>query len=455
MSARTFYIYTLGCQMNVYDAERVAAALRGRGWQDSPVVEEADLVVVHTCAVRAKAEQKAFRLIGRLEPLKRRRPGILLAVGGCVAQQQGERLLERAPHVDLVFGTHAVARFPALVERRLQDPRPLVDVVAAEEPAPEGPDEAHPGPSLVSRYVTIMRGCDNFCAYCVVPHVRGPERSRPAEEVLAEVRACVAAGAREVVLLGQNVNSYGAKEGWGGFARLLERVNAVEGLRRIRFTTSHPKDLTDELISAFGRLEKLCPHIHLPVQSGSDRVLAAMNRRYTRAHYLDKVSKLRDSFPGIAITSDLIVGFPGETAEDFAETLSLLRHARFDGVFAFMYSDRPNTPAAGLEPKVPPGEKRRRLQMVLGMQEEITSAIHLALVGTRQEVLVEGPARLPRGGGGGGPAEARWTGRTAANKIVHVRAGNGGGRPLTPGACVAVRIERAHAHSLSGVLDPG
>ncbi len=452
MDGKSFYIYTFGCQMNAYDAERIARFLRGRGWSAAPSAEAADLVVVNTCSVRAKAEQKAWSLLGRLEPLKRGRPERLLAVGGCVAEQEGGRILERAPHVDLVFGPRAVERLPELVEKRLRERKPLVAVGTDEESPPEAEALPGEGPAGVSRYVTIMQGCDNFCAYCVVPHVRGRERSRPPDRILAEIQAYVAEGAREVVLLGQNVNSYGAKEGWGPFPRLLAAVNEIEGLRRIRFTTSHPKDLTDELATAFGRLEKLCPHIHLPVQSGSDRVLAAMNRRYSRRHYLDKVARLRDSLPGIAVTTDLIVGFPGETEEDFEATLRLLAEVRFDGVFAFMYSDRPNVAAAGLAPKVPPPEKRRRLQVLLRMQEEITAAIHRALVGTRQEVLVEGPGR-PLRSLEGKEGVSRWTGRTPGNKIVHFETGGPRGKIPRPGDVVVVRITQAHAHSLSGLLD--
>lgn len=454
MGAKSFFIYTFGCQMNVYDSERIARSLRGSGWSASPSAEAADLVVVNTCSVRAKAEQKAFSLLGRLEPWKRQRPQRLLAVGGCVAEQEGGRLLERAPHVDLVFGPRAAGRLADLVEKRRRGRKPLVDVGGDGEAPPEAEPLPQERPSPVSRYVTIMQGCDNFCAYCVVPHVRGPERSRPPERILAEIRVCVAEGAREVVLLGQNVNSYGAKEGWGPFPRLLARVNEIEGLRRIRFTTSHPKDLTDELASAFGRLDKLCPHIHLPVQSGSDRVLERMNRRYTRGHYLDKVARLRDSFPGIAITTDLIVGFPGETLEDFEATLRLLEEVRFDGVFAFMYSDRPNVPAAGFSPKVPSQEKRRRLQALLRLQEGITAGIHRALVGTRQEVLVEGPGR-PIRSLGGKEGVTRWTGRTPGNKIVHFEFGGPPGRIPQPGDEVVVRITQAHAHSLSGVSEEG
>jgi tRNA-2-methylthio-N6-dimethylallyladenosine synthase len=298
-----------------------------------------------------------------------------------------------------------------------------------------------------------MRGCDNFCAYCVVPHVRGREISRAPEAILHEIRGLCAAGVREVTLLGQNVNSYGAKEGACSFAQLLEQVNEVDDLARIRFTTSHPKDLTPELIASFAALDKLCPHIHLPVQSGSNRVLACMNRRYTREHYLDNVANLRNSCSQISITSDIIVGFPGETRADFEATLDLMQQVEFDSVFAFMYSDRPNTPARLLADKIPEREKRERLHALLALQERITAAKHLTLVGTVQDVMAEGfskrPAVAARASG------RQWTGRTPGNKIVHFCDGGSGadaGR-IRPDRTVPVRIERALAHSLWGCLE--
>ena len=311
---------------------------------------------------------------------------MIVGVAGCVAQQEGARLLARAPYVDLVIGTRAVQRLVDLVRRAEAGERPIVDVDLAAPAA----DILEPPPAQtsggISRFVTIMRGCDNFCAYCVVPHVRGRETSRRPEAILAEVRGAV----REITLLGQNVNSYGAQEGLCSFAELLTRVNAVEGLARIRFTTSHTKDLTRELIGAFGRLDKLCPHIHLPVQSGSDRILERMNRRYTRAHYLDIISKLRDSCDQIAVTTDMIVGFPGETRVEFEATLDLMRQVQFDSLFAFIYSDRPKAPSTLLPDKVPFTEKRERLQELLRLQDTITRRKNAALVGTVQEVMAEG-----------------------------------------------------------------
>jgi tRNA-2-methylthio-N6-dimethylallyladenosine synthase len=449
---RSHFIHTIGCQMNVYDSERMAAALCACGYTAAISWEDADLVIVNTCSVRAKSEQKAFSLLGRLESVKRRRPGMIVGVAGCVAQQEGARLLARAPYVDLVIGTRAVQRLVELVRRAEAGERPVVDVDLAAPAAdiPEPPPAQTSGG--ISRFVTIMRGCDNFCAYCVVPHVRGRETSRRPEAILAEVRGAVADGAREITLLGQNVNSYGAKEGLCSFAELLTRVNAVEGLARIRFTTSHPKDLTRELIGAFGRLGRLCPHIHLPVQSGSDRILERMNRRYTRAHYLDIISKLRDSCDQIAVTTDMIVGFPGETRAEFEATLDLMRQVQFDSLFAFIYSDRPKAPSTLLPDKVPFTEKRERLQELLQLQDAITRRKNAALVGTVQEVMAEGFSKR-QAAGGEGESSAQWTGRTPGNKVVNfdVDDAPAGSGDIRPGRLVPVRIERVLAHSLRGV----
>lgn len=457
MQSKSVYIYTIGCQMNVYDSERMAMALAPLGYVPALSSADADMVIVNTCSVRSKAEQKAFSILGRLEPAKRRRPGLIVAVAGCVAQQEGARILQRAPYVDVVFGTRAVHRLPSLVRRVEAGHGPVLDLEMEDgtEEFDAAPQSAAAG--MVSRFVTIMRGCDNFCAYCVVPHVRGRETSRPPEAILREVEALVAAGTREVTLLGQNVNSYGAKEGLCSFPELLARVNAVQGLARIRFTTSHPKDLTPGLIQAFGRLEKLCPHIHLPVQSGSNRILERMNRRYTREHYLDNVAKLRNSCPEIAITSDMIVGFAGERQADFEATLDLVRQVQFDGLFAFMYSDRPKAPSSQFPEKVPVQEKRERLQALLEVQQAITYARNRALVATVQEVLTEGFSKKRAPGRGLEGSPAQWTGRTPGNKVVNFQcsAGPSGVREARAGQLVPVRIEKALAHSLWGVLDEG
>ncbi len=439
--------------MNVADSEQMAAALALMGLHLSPALESADLVIVNTCSVRAKAEQKAFSVLGQLADLKRRRPDLIVGVAGCVAQQEGARILERAPHVDIVIGTRAIQRLSAHVRRVADERCRIVDVelnipFADTRVAPS----AQGAPEKVSRFITIMRGCDNFCAYCVVPYVRGREVSRPPEEIVREIREAVRSGAREVTLLGQNVNSYGQKEGLCTFSELLSRVDRIPGLMRIRFTTSHPKDLTAGLMACFARLEKLCAHIHLPVQSGSNRVLSRMNRGYTREHYLDKVFKLRDTCPEIAMTSDMIVGFPGETGADFELTLDLIRTVRFDGLFAFMYSDRPNVPACQFAEKVPVDVSRERLHALLALQDGFTFARNAALVGSVQEVLVEGTGKRSGSGSPGTTDPALWTGRTPGNKIVHFHSEPGADQ-IGPGSLARVRIEKAMAHSLRGVVD--
>ena len=450
MSERLFHIQTIGCQMNVYDADVMASGLMAQGYRPTDSPESADLVIVNTCAIREKAEQKVYSLLGRLAGLKRQKPGLRIAVGGCVAQQAGARMLRRAPYVDLVFGTQAVGRLPDLVRRLEAGRAPVVDVAMVEGLVEfDAPRQAVIQGS-VTRFVTVMQGCDNYCAYCVVPYVRGREASRRPEQIVREVQDLVAAGVREVTLLGQNVNSYGIKEGWCTFAELLAEVAAVQGLARLRFTTSHPKDLSADLIRAFAKIDSLCSHVHLPVQSGSDRILKRMNRRYDRHTYLDRVAQLREARPGIALTSDIIVGFPGETEDDFAQTLDLVETVRYDGLFAFKYSDRPPAPAIRFSGKVPPPVQRRRLATLLDRQAEIGLSLQQALVGSVQEVLVEGGSK--RGDAAAGPGDAvQWMGRTPGNKIVNFTAPPDVG-PIDGclGALWPVRIEEAFAHSLRG-----
>jgi tRNA-2-methylthio-N6-dimethylallyladenosine synthase len=456
MKVKSLYIQTIGCQMNVYDSEKIASALFSLNYRKTDDIGTADLIIVNTCAIREKAEQKVFSFLGRLNRLKKNRPNLLIGVGGCVAQQQGEKILERAPFVDLVFGTHAIARLPRMVKGVEKHGGRAVDVntAVAVEPIPELPEL--PETIQVSRFVTIMQGCDNYCTYCVVPYVRGREASRRPGDIISEIERLAATGVREVTLLGQNVNSYGEKEGLCSFPELLARANAVERLLRIRFTTSHPKDLSTELCRAFRDLPKLCRHIHLPVQSGSNPVLKRMNRRYTRENYLEKVAELRKYCPQIAISSDFIVGFPGEDREDFEQTLNLIRTVEFDSLFAFKYSDRPEAPATHFNDKVPEPEQNIRLQRLLEEQDRITLFKHRSLVGSIQEVLVEGVNRRHSlsDGDDGKPAvgSLQWTGRTSANKIVNFEqdALPALTRENLKGRLVHVKIEKAHAHSLWG-----
>jgi len=453
MLDKYFYINTIGCQMNVYDSEQIAARLAGLGYQQTGVLEVADLVIVNTCTIRAKAEQKAFSFLGRLAGLKIKKPGLIIGVGGCVAQQEGEKILRRVPHIDLVFGTQAIDRLPLIIPKIESKRCRVVDIALKENPdLPDAlPDRRADG--AVSTFVTIMRGCDNFCTYCVVPHVRGREASRHPDHIMAEIRGLVQSGVKEVTLLGQNVNSYGKKEGLCSFPELLARVNSIEGLLRIRFTTSHPKDFDSGLINAFKTNEKVCDHIHLPVQSGSDRILKRMNRKYTRELYLDKITELKDTCPGIAITSDLIVGFPGETEADFNETLELMETVQFDGLFAFIYSDRPNAPAVQFKNKISEEEKRERLQALLELQENFTRVKNQALVGSVQPILVEGTSKKQLSGSFNDPQPAvQWTGRTSTNKIVNFYHNDNpqSCADIFPGKIVRTKIEKAYAHSLWG-----
>jgi tRNA-2-methylthio-N6-dimethylallyladenosine synthase len=457
MTTRRLFINTMGCQMNVYDSGQIQNRLATMGFRPTDDLDQADVIIVNTCSIRDKAEQKAFSFLGRLAPLKQRNPALIVGMGGCVAQQEGRRVLKRMPHVDLVFGTQAISRLPRIIQRIQETRCRVVDIEITETLSP---DDFTLGPfprSDASAFVTIMRGCDNYCTYCIVPYVRGRESSRPMDDIVEEVRHLVSRGVREVTLLGQNVNSYGKKEGFASFTRLLEQVHAVGNLERIRFTTSHPKDLSADLIQCYQRLDKLCRHIHLPVQSGSDLILKRMNRHYTRKQYLDKVDHLKRICPDVALTSDIIVGFPGETEQDFEDTLSLIKEIGFDGLFAFIYSDRPNAPAVRFEDKVDEAVKKERLQRVLACQEENTRCKHSALVGTVQEVLVDGAGDQkdrPDTDGKLRPESGRiqWTGRTSTNKIVHFTAEtpHSSNNQLLTGLLLRIMIIEAMPHCLVG-----
>jgi tRNA-2-methylthio-N6-dimethylallyladenosine synthase len=429
---KKLYIKTFGCQMNVADSEQMAQVLAD-AYDLTERPEEADLYLINTCAIRRKAEAKVRSLLGSLKVLKQRRPELILGVGGCVAQQEGERLLAAAPHLDLVFGTHGIYRLPQLVRRAARRPVVQVEMAGGLAPAPG----RHWAPGQVQALVTIMQGCDNFCTFCVVPYVRGREYSRPPEEIEAEVADFLAAGGKEVTLLGQNVNSYG--RGLADpitFPELLRRLAGLPGLARLRFTTSHPRDLSPELMAAFGELAPLCEHLHLPVQSGSDRILRAMHRGYRAGEYLEKVAALRRACPGLSLTTDLIVGFPGESEADFQATLDLMAEAAFDQAFSFKYSPRPQTRAATFPDQVPEGVKTERLQRLQTLQEKFTLKAHERLVGQRREVLVEKLSKR---------SPEQLCGRLRTNQVVNFT----GPRELA-GRLVPLRIEQAHPHSLKG-----
>jgi tRNA-2-methylthio-N6-dimethylallyladenosine synthase len=445
MNYKNIFVYTIGCQMNVYDSEMFTRVLRPMGYINTESFDDADLIIVNTCSVRKKAEEKAFSFIGRLKNLKQKNPELVIAVGGCVAQQEGASLVSRFPWVDIVFGTRAVGKLPELLKRFENQGNRVVDVAMAEtliEAMPVSDVDHVPD---VSRFVTIMRGCDNFCSYCIVPYVRGRETSRTPENIISEIEKLVEGGVREVTLLGQNVNSYGLKEGICSFPDLLRKVSKIEGLSRIRFATSHPKDLSDDLIRAYGELDKLCNHIHLPVQSGSDRILALMNRKYTRATYIDRIERLRGMRPDIAVSSDMIVGFPGETDEDFQETLELVNAVKFDGLFAFKYSDRPNAPAVDFKDKVPDQVKSARLEKLLTLEKQYSRYNNDRYIGRVEEVLVEGMSKKT-----GHDASIQWSGRTSSNKVVNFICAKIKGPEDVVGKIVRVSVEKALPHSLYG-----
>ena len=437
MKQKQVHIVTMGCQMNVYDSEQMLRHLASLNYRPTSRLDQADLILLNTCSIREKAEHKVYSFLGRLVRMKRLRPDIIIGVGGCVAQQEGYHLVERAPHIDIVFGTFALGRIASLVQQVEDQKKQIVDIDPRGMSEPLYVKEPVFKTERPTAFVTVMQGCDNFCTYCVVPYVRGRETSRKHEEILEEVRLLVENGIREVTLIGQNVNAYGQKKGHGcNFPALLERVNGIEGLRRIRFTTSHPKDMSDGLIDAFCRLDKLAPHIHLPVQSGSDRVLRRMKRGYVRDFYLKKVAKLRKVRPDVAITSDIIVGFPGEDTVDFEATVDLVRQVGFDNFFLFKYSDRPNTPAARFSNKVPEPVKRERFSTLLDIQGALTTKKNKALVGTTQDVLVEGPGKR---------SPDQLTGRTPCNRIVNFVDGM-----TRIGQIIPVRVVQAFSHSLLG-----
>ncbi|MBE0585238.1 MAG: tRNA (N6-isopentenyl adenosine(37)-C2)-methylthiotransferase MiaB [Desulfofustis sp.] len=445
MEEKSFFIKTFGCQMNIRDSEIMAQKLGEHGYIESGSIEDASVVILNTCSVRAKAEQKVFSLLGSLRKVKKSNPGMKICVAGCVAQQEGQNILERMPHVDLVIGTQAIYDLPLLLQNmqgktaiNLSDayeiPR-YIPRLNSQEPksAVIGNDTA-----VFSRFVTIMQGCNNFCTYCVVPYTRGREVSRRVIDILDEVKTLVDSGVPEIVLLGQNVNSYGRSNpvAAGGlpysFARLLHEVAAIDGLKRLRFTTSNPKDLSDELINCFASITNLCPQFHLPVQSGSDSILKRMNRKYTIRTYLDKVERLIEVRPDIAITTDMIIGFPGETEQDFRETMDLLDKVRFHGSFSFKYSDRPGTKAAALDGKVDEQVKSERLQVFQKRQDEISLARNTAYIGRSLSVLLESvQVNLARG-------------RTGTNHIVHVQLKEA----AKPGHFIKAHIYHAGQHSL-------
>ncbi len=438
--SRKVYIRTFGCQMNEYDSDRMADVLaEAGGYEKTDRPEDADLILLNTCSVREKAQEKVFADLGRLRPLKKDKPHLLIGVGGCVASQEGDAIVARAPFVDLVFGAQTLHRLPALIAGRRDSGRAQVDI-----DFPEIEKFDHLPPPRVegaSAFLSIMEGCSKYCSFCVVPYTRGEEVSRPMADVLSELRALAAGGVKEVTLLGQNVNAYAGRTPEGitaDFAHLLTHVSKVEGIERIRYTTSHPREFTQRLIDAYARLPKLVSQVHLPVQSGSDRVLAAMKRGYTVAEYRSIIERLRAARPDISLSTDFIVGFPGETEADFEATMALATEIRFDGAFSFVYSSRPGTPAADLPDDTPQPVKIERLMKLQALVQSHVEAYSAARVGSRQRVLVEGRARKDA---------TELAARTADNRVV-----NFPGNPRLVGHYVEVDIVHAYPHSLRGQI---
>src|SRR6266404_2283272 len=434
---KTFYLEVFGCQMNVHDSEKVVGTLLSQGYRQVPTVEEAGLILYNTCSIRDKAEQKVFHRLADYKKLQKQ--GKRFGVLGCVAQQEGEKIFERAPHVSLVCGSASYRNLPQMLvqleagNRRVTglDDRETDECFETEFTARTNPYRG---------YITIIEGCDKFCSYCVVPFTRGKERSRTAESVLAEARQMADLGYTEIQLLGQNVNSYKDPAGKQTFAELLTAVGEVPGIRRVRFTTSHPRDFGRDIVEAIDAVPTLCDHVHLPVQSGSTRVLDVMQRLYTREQYLERITWMKSAQREISITSDIIVGFPGETEADFAETLSLLDEVGYDAVFAFKYSPRPNTPSLALEDAIPDQEKIRRLEVVNLHQRAIQTGNYKKYIGTISEVMVEGRNE----------SRAQWIGRTSQNKTLNFTAPESAAPKV--GSYVPVRATISFPNSLLGEL---
>jgi tRNA-2-methylthio-N6-dimethylallyladenosine synthase len=426
---KSAYIHTFGCQMNVHDSEKMTGILEEQGYSRANSPADADLVIFNTCSIRQKAEQKFYSELGRMKSLKKKRPLMKIVVAGCIAQQEGKNIFKHAPHVDFVIGTQNIHTLKNIssstFERVAVQANP--DIATTELPIKRNDG--------IRAWITIMYGCDNFCSYCVVPYTRGREQSRPSEHIYAEVSELAGNGYKEITLLGQNVNSYFSDTDFPG---LLRKLDGLGGIGRIRFVTSHPKDLSDDLIRAMSELPSVCSHIHLPLQSGSSTVLRRMNRKYSFSDYLNKISCLRKQIPGIAITTDIIAGFPGETDRDHHRTIHALKQIEFDGIFAFKYSPRPFTKAAEMNGHVEESLKSDRLNEILTLQDGITLQKNKALVGTVQEILIEGESETN---------SEKLTGRTRSNKIVTIPKACS-----RKGAVVCVEITRSRKHSLEGTL---
>ena len=440
MNAKKIFIKTFGCQMNEYDSGKISdIAVSNAGYQPTDNIEEADLIVFNTCSIREKAQEKVFSDLGRARELKKEKPELKIAVGGCVASQEGKNIIRRAPYVDIVFGPQSYHRLPELLKKRQETNRPQVDISFPEIEKFDHLPKPHA--DAATAFVSIMEGCSKYCSYCVVPYTRGEEFSRPLQDVLLEIIQLAEQGVKEVTLLGQNVNAYRGEDPDGelvDFARLLEYVAEIEGIERIRYTTSHPKEFSKRLIEAYGKIPKLANHVHLPVQAGSDRVLAGMKRGYTVLEYKSIVRKLRQIRPDICIATDFIVGFPNETAEDFEKTMKLIEDVKFDASFSFVYSPRPGTPAAEMPDDTPQEVKLERLQRLQALNTKHAQEISQSMVGSIQRVLVVGKAK--RG-------ENMLSARTDNNRIVTFN-----GDESLIGKMISLKITDVYPHTLGGEI---
>jgi tRNA-2-methylthio-N6-dimethylallyladenosine synthase len=434
---KRYFIETWGCQMNEEDSEKLAGMLEGMGYLESDSRENADVIIFNTCCVRENAELKVYGNLGQLKALKKNKPDLIIAISGCMMQQKGipEEIKKKYPFVDIIFGTHNIHRFPELLNNAIQSDSTIIEVWEKEGEIIEGVPIKRE--SDIKAFVTIMHGCNNFCTYCIVPYTRGRERSRAPESIIDEIKNLAKEGYKEVTLLGQNVNSYGKDLENMSFAKLLRLVNEVDGIERIRFMTSHPKDLTDDVILAIKECNKVCEHIHLPVQSGSTKVLKKMNRKYTKEQYLELVNKIKSEIEGVALTTDIIVGFPGETEEDFLETLDLVSKVEYDSAFTFIYSVRKGTPAAKFENMIPEDVKHERFNRLVELVNSISERKNKEYANKVVEVLVEGRSKND---------ETKLSGRTRTGKLVNFT----GGDISLKGKLVNVKITEPQTWSLLG-----
>ncbi len=431
---KKYHLLTYGCQMNELDSEKMSGMLEETGWSRAFSLDQADLIILNTCCVRAKAEDKVKGKLGQLKKLKLARPGLLIGIGGCMMQQGnvGQKFLQQFPFVDFIFGPHTMDRLNEIVEKSCQGR--VLELEADRFDVPLLPVRRE---KSFRAWISIIKGCENYCSYCIVPYVRGQEVSRFQEEIIAEARSHIESGVREIILLGQNVNAYGRDQGQIGFTHILKQVEALPGLARLRFMTSHPRDFPLQLIDAISSMPRVCEHLHLPVQAGSNRILEKMNRGYSRERYLELVQHLRGKIPGATLTTDIIVGFPGETEDDFQATLDLVRQARFASAFTFIYSPREGTPAAEFTEQVPTGIKKQRLEQLMEIQNQLSLEYNQELIGRELEVLVEGPSKKD---------SQYLMGRTRTNRPV-IFAGD-----CPAGTLPSVKITDCNPHTLYGKL---